>query len=155
MQMTLNPDTKKYIPKIFAAVLIATTLLIAMNVRYYQKYADFVSVDAMITDVQRHITSSPSSGSKTSYTTHVTYQYNYGSSSNASKTYTTTRSEFFRFGKEKGKKVVVKINPESPDEIENTYGRNACRMLTAFCFAIDAFLWMAIRQIKQEKENGN
>lgn len=155
MQMTLNPDTKKYIPKIFAAVLIATTLLIAMNVRYYQKYADFVSVDAMITDVQRHITSSPSSDSKTSYTTHVTYQYNYGSSSNASKTYTTTRSEFFRFGKEKGKKVVVKINPESPDEIENTYGRNACRMLTAFCFAIDAFLWMAIRQIKQEKENGN
>ena len=155
MQMTLNPDTKKYIPKIFAAVLIATTLLIAMNVRYYQKYADFVSVDAMITDVQRHITSSPSSDSKTSYTTHVTYQYNYGSSSNASKTYTTTRSEFFRFGKEKGKKVVVKINPENPDEIENTYGLNACRMLTVFCFVVDAFLWMAIRQIKQEKENGN
>ena len=58
MQMILNPDTKKYIPKIFAAVLIATTLLIAMNVRYYQKYADFMPVDAMITDVQRHITSS-------------------------------------------------------------------------------------------------
>lgn len=152
--MTLNPDTKKYIPKIFAAVLIATTLLISMNVRYYQKYADFVSVDAMITDVRQHITSSPSSDNKMSYTTYVTYQYKYGSS-NASKTYTTTRSEFFRFGKEKGKKVVVKINPESPDEIENTYGRNACRMLTAFCFAIDAFLWMAIRQIKQEKENGN
>lgn len=51
MQMILNPDTKKYIPKIFAAVLIATTLLIAMNVRYYQKYADFMPVDAMITDV--------------------------------------------------------------------------------------------------------
>lgn len=73
MQMILNPDTKKYIPKIFAAVLIATTLLIAMNVRYYQKYADFMPVDAMITDVQRHITSSPSSDNKTSYTTHVTY----------------------------------------------------------------------------------
>lgn len=154
MQMILNPDTKKYIPKIFAAVLIATTLLIAMNVRYYQKYADFMPVDAMITDVQRHITSSPSSDNKTSYTTHVNYQYNYGSH-NASKTYTTTRSEFFKFGKEKGKKVVVKINPENPDEIEDSYGLNACRMLTVFCFAVDAFLWIAIRQIKQEKEKEN
>ena len=111
-------------------------------------------VDAMITDVQRHITSSPSSDNKTSYTTHVNYQYNYGSH-NASKTYTTTRSEFFKFGKEKGKKVVVKINPENPDEIEDTYGRNACRMLTVFCFVVDAFLWMAIRQIKQEEEKKN
>lgn len=146
---------KKYIPKVFAAVLIATALLLVMNVRYYQKYADFVPVDAMITDVQQHVTSSLSSDNKMSYTTYVTYQYKYGSSSNVSKTYTATRIEFFKFGKEKGKKVVVKINSESPDEIENTYGRNACRMLTAFCFAIDAFLWMAIRQIKQEKENGN
>lgn len=154
MQMILNPDTKKYISKIFAAVLIATTLLLAMNVRYYQKYADFVPVDAMITDAQQHITSSPSSDNKTSYATYVTYQYKYGSS-NASKTYTATRSEFFKFGKEKGKKVVVKINPESPDEIENTYGRNACRMLTVFCFTVDVFLWMAIRQIKQEEEKEN
>lgn len=153
-QITLNPDTKKYIPKIFAAVLIATALLIAMNVRYYQKYADFVPVDAMITDAQQHITSSPSSDNKTSYTTYVTYQYKYGSS-NASKTYTATRSEFFKFGKEKGKKIVAKINPENPDEIEDTYGRNACRMLTAFCFAVDAFLWIAIRQIKQEEEKEN
>lgn len=152
MQMILNPDTKKYIPKIFAAALIATVLLLAMNVRYYKRYADFVPVDAVITDVQRHITSSPSSDNKMSYTTYITYQYNYGSSSNASKTYTTTRSEFFKFGKEKGKKIVVKINPANPEEIEDTYGRNACRMLTAFCFAVDAFLWMAIRQIKQEEE---
>lgn len=149
MQMILNPDTKKYIPKVFAAVLIATALLLVMNVRYYQKYADFVPVGAMITDVQRHITSSPSSDNKTSYTTHVTYQYNYGSR-NASKTYTATRSEFFKFGKEKGKKIVIKINPENPDEIEDTYGRNACRMLTVFCFAVDAFLWIAIRQIKEK-----
>jgi len=148
--MTLNPDTKKYIPKIFAAVFIATALLIAMNVRYYQKYADFVPVDATITDAQQHITSSPSSDNKESYVTYVTYQYKYGSS-NTSKTYTATRSEFFKFGKEKGKKIVIKINPENPDEIEDTYGRNACRMLTAFCFAVDAFLWIAIRQIK---ENG-
>lgn len=131
MQMILNPDTKKYIPKVFAAVLIATALLLVMNVRYYQKYADFVPVGAIITDVRQHITSSPSSDNKTSY---------------------ATRSEFFKFGKEKDKKVVVKINPESHDEIENTYGRNACRMLTAFCFAVDAFLWMAIWQIKQEEE---
>ena len=101
--MTLNPDTKKYIPKIFAAVLIATALLIAMNVRYYQKYADFVPVDATITDAQQHITSSPSSDNKTSDATYVTYQYKYGSS-NASKTYTATRSEFFKFGKEKRQK---------------------------------------------------
>ena len=53
--MILNPDTKKYIPKIFAAVLITTALLFAMNVRYYQKYADFVPVNAVITDVQRHM----------------------------------------------------------------------------------------------------
>jgi len=152
--MTLNLDTKKYIPKIFAAVLIATVLLLAMNVRYYQKYADFMPVDAMITDVRQHITSSPSSDNKTSYTTHVTYQYNYGSR-NASKTYTATRSEFFKFGKEKGKKIVIKINPENPKEIEDTYGRNACRMITGFCFAVDAFLWMAIRQIKQEEEKEN
>ena len=147
--MTLNPDTKKYIPKIFAAVLIATALLIAMNVRYYQKYADFVPVDAMITDAQQHITSSPSSDNKASYMTYVTYQYKY-SSSNASKTYTATRSEFFKFGKEKGKKIVIKINPENPDEIEDTYGRNACRTLTVFCFAVDVFLWIAIRQIKEK-----
>lgn len=152
--MTLNPDTKKYIPKIFAAMLIATALLFAMNVRYYQKYADFVPVNAVITDVQRHITSSPSSDNKTSDATYVTYQYKYGSS-NASKTYTATRSEFFKFGKEKDKKVVVKINPESPDEIENTYGRNACMMLTVFCFTVDVFLWMAIRQIKQEEKKEN
>lgn len=152
MQMILNPDTKKYIPKIFATVLISTALMLAMNVRYYQKYTDFVPVDAMITDVRQHIASSPSSDNKTSYTTYVTYQYKYGSS-NASKTYTATRSEFFKFGKEKGKKIVVKINPENPDEIENTYGLNACRMLTVFCFVVDAFLWMAIRQIKQEEES--
>ena len=154
MQMILNPDTKKYIPKIFATVLISTALMLAMNVRYYQKYTDFVPVDAMITDVRQHIASSPSSDNKTSYTTYVTYQYKYGSS-NASKTYTATRNEFFKFGKEKGKKIVVKINPENPDEIENTYGLNACRMLTVFCFVVDAFLWMAIRQIKQEEENEN
>lgn len=146
---------KKYIPKVFAAVLIVTALLLVMNVRYYQKYTDFVPVDAMITDVRQHITSSPSSDNKTSYTAYVTYQYKYGSSSNTSKTYTTTRSEFFKFGKEKGKKVVVKINPENLDEIEDTYGRNACMMLTVFCFAVDAFLWMAIRQIKQEEEKEN
>ena len=99
----IKPRHKKYISKIFAAVLIATTLLLAMNVRYYQKYADFVPVDAMITDAQQHITSSPSSDNKTSYTTYVTYQYKYGSS-NASKTYTATRSEFFKFGKEKRQK---------------------------------------------------
>lgn len=97
---------------------------------------------------------SPSSDNKTSDATYVTYQYKYGSS-NASKTYTATRSEFFKFGKEKDKKVVVKINPESPDEIENTYGRNACRMLTVFCFTVDVFLWMAIRQIKQEEKKEN
>lgn len=154
MQMILNPDTKKYIPKVFAAVLIATALLLVMNVRYYQKYADFVPVGAIITDVRQHITSSPSSDNKTSYATYVTYQYKYGSS-NASKTYTATRSEFFKFGKEKGKKVVVKINPGNPDEIEDTYGLNDCRMLTVFCFMVDAFLWMAIRQIKQEKEKEN
>lgn len=142
--MILNPDAKKYIPKIFAAVLIATALLFAMNVRYYQKYADFVPVDAVITDVQRHITSSPSSDNKTSYTTYVTYQYNYGSS-NAIKTYVATRSEFFKFGKEKRKKVVVKINPANPEEIEDTYGRNACRIITVFCFMADAFLLMAMR----------
>lgn len=153
--MILNPDTKKYIPKIFAAVLIATVLLLAMNVRYYQKYADFVPVDAVITGIQKRITSSPSSDNKTSYTTYVTYQYNYGSSNNVSKTYAATRSEFFKFGKEKGKKVVVKINPANPEEIEDTYGRNACRMITGFCFAVDAFLWMAIRQIKQEEEKEN
>lgn len=152
--MTLNPDTKKYIPKIFAAMLIATALLIAMNVRYYQKYADFVPVNAVIIDVQRHITSSPSSDNKTSYTTYVTYQYNYGSS-NASKTYTATRSEFFKFGKEKGKRAVVKTNPENPKEIEDTYGRNACMMITGFCFTVDVFLWMAIRQIKQEEKKEN
>ena len=155
MQMILNPDTKKYIPKIFAAVLIATIFLLVINVKYHQKYADFVPVDAVITDVQRHITSSPSSDNKTSYTTYITYQYNYGSSSTVSKTYTTTRSEFFKFGKEKGKKVVVKINPANPEEIEDTYGRNACRMLTVFCFAVDAFLWMAMRQMKQEEEKEN
>lgn len=152
--MILNPDTKKYIPKIFAAVLIATVLLLTMNVRYYQKYADFVPVDAVITGIQKHITSSPSSDNKTSYTTYITYQYNYGNS-NTSKTYTATRSEFFKFGKEKGKKVVVKINPANPEEIEDTYGRNACRMLTVFCFAVDAFLWMAMRQIRQEEKKGN
>lgn len=148
--MILNPDTKKYIPQIFAAVLIATVLLLAMNVRYYQKYADFVPVDAVITGIQKRITSSPSSDNKTSYTTYVTYQYNYGSSNNVSKTYAATRSEFFKFGKEKGKKVVVKINPANPEEIEDTYGRNACKMLTVFCFAVDAFLWIAIRQIKKK-----
>lgn len=153
--MILNPDTKKYIPKIFVAVLIATVLLLAMNVKYYQKYADFVPVNAVITDVQRYITSSPSSDNKTSCTTHITYQYNYGSSNNASKTYTATRSEFFKFGKERGKKAVVKINPESPEEIEDTYGRNACRMITVFCFAADAFLLMAMRQIRQEEEKKN
>ena len=153
--MILNPDTKKYIPKIFVAVLIATVLLLAMNVRYYQKYADFVPVDAVITGIQKHITSSPSSDNKTSYTTYVTYQYNYGSSNNVSKTYAATRSEFFKFGKEKGKKVVVKINPANPEEIEDTYGRNACRMLTVFCFAVDAFLWMAMRQIRQEEKKKN
>lgn len=155
MQMILNPDTKKYIPKIFAAVLIATALLLAMNVRYYQKYADFVPVNTVITGIQKRITSSPSSDNKTSYTTYVTYQYNYGSSNNVSKTYAATRSEFFKFGKEKGKKVVVKINPANPEEIEDTYGRNACRMLTVFCFAVDAFLWMAMRQMKQEEEKEN
>ena len=155
MQMILNPDTKKYIPKIFAAVLIATALLLAMNVRYYQKYADFVPVNTVITGIQKRITSSPSSDNKTSYTTYVTYQYNYGSSNNVSKTYAATRSEFFKFEKEKGKKVVVKINPANPEEIEDTYGRNACRMLTVFCFAVDAFLWMAMRQMKQEEEKEN
>lgn len=154
MQMILNPDTKKYIPKIFAVVLIATALLLTMNIRYYQKYADFVPVDAVITDIQKHITPSPSSDNKTSYTTYVTYQYNY-SSSNTSKTYTATRSEFFKFGKKKGKKVVVKVNPKNPDEIEDTYGRNACKMFTMFCFAVDAFLWMALRQIRQEEEKEN
>ena len=154
MKMILNPDTKKYIPKIFAAILIATALLFAMNVRYYQKYADFVPVNAVITDIQKHITSSPSSDNKTSYTTYITYQYNYGSS-NASKTYAATRSEFFKFGKEKGKKAVIKISPANPDEIEDTYGRNACRMITVFCFAVDTFLWMAIQQIKQEEEKEN
>lgn len=153
--MILNPDTKKYIPKIFAAVLIATIFLLVMNVKYHQKYTDFVPVDAVITDVQQHITSSPSSDNKTSYATYITYQYNYGSSSNASKTYVATRSEFFKFGKEKGKKVVVKINPANPEEIEGIYGRNACRILTVFCFAVDAFLWMAMRQIRQEEKKEN
>lgn len=105
--MILNPDTKKYIPKIFAAVLIATVLLLAMNVRYYQKYADFVPVDAVITGIQKRITSSPSSDNKTSYTTYVTYQYKYGSS-NASKTYTQREASSSNSERKKAKKLSSK-----------------------------------------------
>lgn len=107
MQMILNPDTKKYIPKVFAAVLIATALLLVMNVRYYQKYADFVPVGAMITDVRQHITSSPSSDNKTSDATYVTYQYKYGSS-NASKTIPQREASSSNSERKKAKKLLLK-----------------------------------------------
>ena len=55
----INPEAKKSISWILLITLLATVVLIVLNVKYYNRYADFQTVDAIISDVTRHATKSP------------------------------------------------------------------------------------------------
>ena len=57
----INPEAKKNISWILLITLLATVVLIVLDVKYYNRYADFQTVDAIISDVTRHVTKSPSS----------------------------------------------------------------------------------------------
>ena len=70
----INPEAKKSISWILLITLLATVVLIVLNVKYYNRYADFQTVDAIISDVTRHATKSPSSKNRTSYTNSITYE---------------------------------------------------------------------------------
>ena len=102
----INPEAKKSISWILLITLLATVVLIVLDAKYYNRYADFQTVDAIISDVTRHVTKSPSSRNRTSYTNSITYEYEA-----AGKTYTATRREFTRIGKTEGEKVSIKPRP--------------------------------------------
>ena len=133
---------------ILLITLLTTVVLIVLDVKYYNRYADFQTVDAIISDVTRHVAKSPSSKNRTSYTNSITYEYEA-----AGKTYTATRREFTRIGKTEGEKVSIKYNPDSPEKIQQTYTQSMCMIITALLLLGDWFLWMYVRQIqKEEKE---
>jgi len=67
----INPEAKKNISWILLITLLATVVLIVLDVKYYNRYADFQTVDAIISDVTRHVTKSPSSRNRTSYTNSI------------------------------------------------------------------------------------
>ena len=143
----INPEAKKSISWILLITLLATVVLIVLNVKYYNRYADFQTVDAIISDVTRHATKSPSSKNRTSYTNSITYEYEA-----AGKTYTATRREFTRIGKTEGEKVSIKYNPDHPEERQQTYTQSMCMIITALLLFGDLFLWMCVRQMQKEKE---
>ena len=143
----INPEAKKSISWILLITLLATVVLVALDVKYHNKYADFQAVDAVISDVTRHVTKSPSSKNRTSYTNSITYEYEA-----AGKMYTATRREFTRIGKTEGEKVSIKYNPDHPEEIQQTYTQSMCMIITALLLFGDWFLWMCVRQIQKEKE---
>lgn len=147
MQIIINPQAKKYIPWIFVAVLFATMCLIFTDVRYYFKYHNFVQVNAVITNIERYEVTSPSSENRSSYYNYITYEYTF-----KRKTYNATRTELTRIGKKKRKEVTIKCNPDLPGEIQDVYSQNMCKMITIFCFVMDWFLWMAMRQMRKEKD---
>ena len=143
----INPEAKKSISWILLITLLATVVLIVLDAKYYNRYADFQTVDAIISDVTRHVTKSPSSRNRTSYTNSITYEYEA-----AGKTYTATRREFTRIGKTEGEKVSIKYNPDHPEEIQQTYTQSMCMIITALLLFGDWFLWMCVRQMQKEKE---
>lgn len=144
--MIINPQTKKYIPWIFTITLIATVFLMFMDIKYYKEYRSFVKVDAIITSIERHEVTSPSSDSRSSFYNYITYEYTF-----KGKAYSATRNELTRIGKKKGKKITVKCNPNVPREIQDVYGQNMCMMITIFCLLVDWLLWMAMNQIRKEE----
>ena len=47
----INPEAKKSISWILLITLLATVVLIVLDAKYYNRYADFQTVDAIISDV--------------------------------------------------------------------------------------------------------
>ena len=143
----INPEAKKSISWILLITLLATVVLVALDVKYHNNYADFQAVDAVISDVTRHVTKSPSSKNRTSYTNSITYEYEA-----AGKMYKATRREFTRIGKTEGEKVSIKYNPDHPEGRQQTYTQSMCMIITALLLFGDWFLWMCVRQMQKEKE---
>ena len=60
--------------------ITATFLVLFVDYKYVEKYGDFVSVDAVITDIRREVTYHGES-QKTSYDILVRYKYSYDAAS--------------------------------------------------------------------------
>ena len=56
MRVIINPEVKKYLPYILIACIAATLLVLFVDYKYAERYSDFVSVDAVITNVRREAT---------------------------------------------------------------------------------------------------
>lgn len=56
MRVVINPEVKRYLPYIMITCIAATFLVLFVDYKYVEKYGDFVSVDAVITDIRREIT---------------------------------------------------------------------------------------------------
>lgn len=145
MRVIINPEVKKYLPYILIACIAATFLVIFVDYKYVERYSDFVSIDAVITDVRREATYHGES-QKTSCDIIVTYEYSYNGED-----YTSNRRELTKIGKKTGKQVSIKCNPESPEEIQEVYERNIFAIITALLLLWDFFLWKGLRGIAKEK----
>lgn len=145
MRVIINPEVKKYLPYILIDCIAATFLVVFVDCKYVKKYSDFVNVDAVITDIKREKTYHEES-QKTSYDIIVTYEYSYNRED-----YTSNRRELTRIGKKTGKQVVIKCNPESPEEIQEVYERNIFALITALLLLWNFFLWKGMRGIAKEK----
>lgn len=145
MRVVINPEVKRYLPYIMITCIAATFLILFVDYKYVEKYGDFVSVDAVITDIRREVTYHGES-QKTSYDILVRYKYSYDS-----KKYVSNRRELTRIGKNPGKHVSLKCNPESPEEIQEVYERNIFALITALLLLWDFFLWKGMRGITKEK----
>ena len=76
MRVVINPEVKRYLPYIMITCIAATFLVLFVDYKYVEKYGDFVSVDAVITDIRREVTYHGES-QKTSYDILVRYKYSY------------------------------------------------------------------------------
>lgn len=102
-------------------------------------------MDAVITDIRREVTYHGES-QKTSYDILVRYKYSYDG-----KKYVSNRRELTKIGKNPGKHVSLKCNPESPEKIQEVYERNIFALIIALLLLWDFFLWKGMWGIMKEK----
>lgn len=99
-------------------IVILFILMVFLLVSDLIKTSNYVSVDAVLTNVSESYGNSSRTKMMRYKEAHYTFEYE-------GKTYHASRPTFFEKDSAAGKELVIKCNPDNPEEIENIAFRGA------------------------------
>lgn len=123
---------------VMIVLLVAIIGLITAIVQQSLQYREYTKVQAEIISVSSQ--KGTSAKTNMSYSYYVTYKYHFKGVE-----YQATKKIFTKTGKTIGEKNTIRINPENPKEIANTYTKNGCIGLAVFFSAILVLLFVSER----------